>query len=484
MKAKIKGDYVYFSGYTSDEANWLKRKLTWTDKYKKFDNETNLIFVKNEQLCTLSGLLEPLRTLAPFNLEVEANTVTYTRVAVPNDILENITLFDFQVAAVSKALTLKRGIIQSSVGSGKGEMQLAMSKFLLKKGKTGIVIVPSVALADQLKARSLLRGFTEDQVGVFHGKKKESTKPLVIAVANSVYKSTNKVLLDRNFLLIDEAQHSSCDTWLDIYQKIPAEYKVGFSGSPFHEKDDVFKRPEDALTCGITGGVIFKVGYDYLKKLGLISDLYVLFVKLPGQMSTSKKHFSKIYDEWIVNNEIRNRKIIGCINKFKKYNFPVLTLVQRKKHGNDLLLKLKDEKALCVFGNEKSVQYDEYGCLQDINITYNEFKEKYESGHFQTAIATQVFDEGVDIPNIGALVQGGAGRSQIKITQRSGRSIRAKKGVNRAYLIDFIDRGHVYLHAQYKRRKIIYEEMGATIFYDEAEFYNHVFDHAMELNNV
>ena len=54
-------------------------------------------------------------------------------------------------------------------------------------------------------------------------------------------------------------------------------------------------------------------------------------------------------------------------------------------------------------------------------------------------VASTIFDEGVDIPEIDALILAGGGQSYIKNIQRVGRALRPKMHKDYVVIYDFLD---------------------------------------------
>ena len=369
--------------------------------------------------------------------------------------------------------------------SGKTEIMITVLVYLLELEyiESALIVVPSVPLADQFKERWIKRGLDENLVGVLHGKRKEYGARVTVATVNSISNGIRdgrpdilELLEKVDCLTLDECQHSRSETWSDLMLNLSdCEYVFGFSGSPFQD-DDVLKTYGDALVKGLFGDIISRITYNQLRDIDLIAEPYVNFIKIKGRTSKSRAPYNNVYNKYVVKNRIRNKKVLQIMWKLKRLGFPVLALVQRKSHAIKLLNDLNDPDALCVFGNSRSVQQDQYGQLLEVPIDYDQFKREFEQGKWKTAIASQVFDEGVSIPSIGVLINVGAGKSKIRLTQRTGRGLRKKeKGLNRVYIIDFDDRGHVYMAAQSRKRKEFYEGIGAKVL-DEDDFWLAVFE--------
>jgi superfamily II DNA or RNA helicase len=75
-------------------------------------------------------------------------------------------------------------------------------------------------------------------------------------------------------------------------------------------------------------------------------------------------------------------------------------------------------------------------------------KQDFADGKVKILIST-LFDEGVDIPKIDAVVDAGGGRSAIKALQLTGRAMRKYEGKTKAFIFMFIQPyTHLYKHSK------------------------------------
>ena len=79
-----------------------------------------------------------------------------------------------------------------------------------------------------------------------------------------------------------------------------------------------------------------------------------------------------------------------------------------------------------------------------------------KSGEIDVLIASKIFDQGVDIPQLDALILAGSGKSSGRALQRIGRVIRKNEGKVRAIVVDFYDNAK-YLRDHSEVRKKVYE---------------------------
>jgi len=497
MRARIEGKRLLFFDYSQEEIDKVKELLSWEgDDYHP--SET-LLLEENGQFYTFWGLYSLLKKKVKLDIVNPPEDQIENYPLVPTDLLSGITLYNYQVAAIRKCLIMKRGIVCVPSSGGKTECIIGVVQSLFKDWLCNglvihrvLIVVPTFGLAEQFYERFILRGFTSDLVGRIHGEIKEVDKPITIGVINSLVKGyrenedIRKIIEESEAVIFDECHHIQASTYVEVALGLKNDnYLLCFSGTPFHadNEEDILDTSGDAITYGLAGKTIFEVSQKYLVDQGIIAKPFVFFKSLPGRLSKYPGKFNNIYKTNIVNNTLRNELIVKFAKRFQEINFPTLILVQRKEHAMNLLEMLKDPRSIFIYGGANAVSYDLNGMMEEFKIDYNIFRQHFEEGRYDILIATQVFDEAIDIPAVQALIVGGAGRSKIKQFQRFGRVTRKKKGnINHAYIVDFIDRSHVYLFAQYKKRRQRYEDLEIEVIIDEMEFNRLLYWHKEEVN--
>jgi superfamily II DNA or RNA helicase len=78
-------------------------------------------------------------------------------------------------------------------------------------------------------------------------------------------------------------------------------------------------------------------------------------------------------------------------------------------------------------------------------------------------VASKIFDQGVDIPELDALILAGSGKSSGRALQRIGRVIRLSKGKEKAVVVDFFDNCKYLKDHSESRIKIYESEPGFNI---------------------
>ena len=453
-------------------------------KFLYTDNGDHLVIKKG----LLYGLMNHLsERVATFDIEEKEEISPFPVGYTPTNIQEGIELYPFQFLAVKKAIMVREGIIQCPTGSGKSFIASSIVKIITQSrlAKKPLIVVPSQALLENMIGALRKMGIEEDDIGVVYGAKKQFNKKITVAIISSIARgveSENEKML--NFLqtvdaiIGDEVQHLKADSWQLVYDTVSTRYRISLTATPFDNPTDEFKTYGDASVRAYCGRTIFNVPHSHLRDIGLNATIHVLMVTVDGDMANYKGIFRYIYDKFILKNKERNKKAVTCLNYIRELGLKSLTLVQRKEHAMGIMTSIADDKSLAVFGAKKGLIQSNSEIIET-KIKYEEISEKVESDELNTIIASQVFDEGVDISGLNFVMNLGAGKSTITTLQRLGRVVRSKKhGRNIGFMIDFVDKSHVYLFAQSKKRIKLYEEVGAVIHYDEEKFWEVVNENA------
>ena len=131
---------------------------------------------------------------------------------------------------------------------------------------------------------------------------------------------------------------------------------------------------------------------------------------------------------------------------------------------------------------EGTYRYSDIGEEENFQLDYERFLHDFNNKKYKVIIGTTVLDEGFDIPSLGALILGGTGSKIRRTKQRLGRVLRKKEGINRTYIVDFMDNTHIFLKSQSNKRNKLYTELEITKCMSELEFMNYIIIHRGKLN--
>jgi superfamily II DNA or RNA helicase len=140
-------------------------------------------------------------------------------------------------------------------------------------------------------------------------------------------------------------------------------------------------------------------------------------------------------------NDANYDKIVKIIEEAEK---PILVLVREKIQ----LEKLKErigERGEYLSGED------------DLETRYNMI-EQFNKGLVKILVATPIFDEGIDIPNIRSLVLLTQGKSKVKYLQRIGRSLRRSKDKEKVMIYDITFNSNYFREHRKEREEVLREE--------------------------
>jgi len=161
--------------------------------------------------------------------------------------------------------------------------------------------------------------------------------------------------------------------------------------------------------------------------------------------------YPELYQAAIVENRIRNKKILECAKEFADQGLSSLILIVRIEHGH--ILESMAENSY----PELKLKYIHGGSEDEIRETV---RKGLNSGEIKVAVATTIFNEGVNIPSLGAVINAAGGKSEIAVLQKIGRGLRVTDEKKVIYLVDFFDPSHRFLVDHFGERLCLYFDKG------------------------
>lgn len=371
---------------------------------------------------------------------------------VENLELQGVKLRDYQKRAIYNAIQKTRGILDMSVGSGKTEVACGIIKLL---NVPTLFVVHLRTLLYQTQQRLQKRLGCE--VGVIGG---GVINPSTITVAsiqslNKLYKHKKfkEYLRSIDLLIVDEAHHIPSSSYYKVLTQVDAYYRIGLSGTPLDRSDGA-----DLFTIGVLGPVIYEVKAEKLVEEGYLAKP-IIHVKVieddyVALAFDGETNWRNIYRLGIVECETRNRSIVALVrNQLQMRNKGIVVMVVEIDHGKILKKMAEEELGLdipFIYGGSGS-------------STIKRVMRDFNEGKIPVLIASPIFDEGVDVPAISALIIACGGQSVIKTVQRMGRGMRKHQGKDSVHIFDFMDTHSEVLLRHSKKRMNTYKEMGFEV---------------------
>lgn len=430
-------------------ARYMKNKGNWDGRYR---------LLRKNSFPT--GLLERTKLILKRN-NVAVNVVD-NRGTIPygDPYSINTDKFiprDYQIESVDKSISAGRGVIKMSTGSGK---TLTIAMLVAELNVQTVVYVIGIELLYQMK--KTIEAAFGIEVGVV-GDGKCDIKPVTICTIwsaaaafgekakvfdNDTTKDNKKatkenkerireMVREAKLVIIDECQYvSSASAQLVSKRSLSARHFFCYSATPWRDDNS------DLLIEAVGGPVIFDMPTSKLVDMGYLVPAEFHFLDMPT-MQAPGKSYQKIYDNYIVYNEKRNNKLVRATLKTVEKGRVPLALVVKVKHGEIL--------------GEMFSKYLRVAMLDGRNTTKTRLKtiEEMKEGKYDVLIASKIFDQGVDIPQLDTLIPAGSGKSSARALQRVGRVLRPYEGKEKALILESYDNVK-YLNEHSEKRLAIY----------------------------
>jgi len=387
-----------------------------------------------------------------------ACSVRYDKSCVPKSLpqrpkktmLQGVELWDFQLEAVRRMLARRRGIVQLPTGSGKTEVAAAVVKALSEEEV--LFLVHRKDLLYQTRERLSYR--LGEPVGVIGDSEWEDQYRVTVATVQTLWSRNQRpkafeILKRVGVVIADECHHATSKSWYALLVCCTAPYRFALSATPLL-RDDL----ASAQLIGVTGPLIMRVSTSWLIEQGYLAKPKVRFLtfKAPELVVKGKKQgaYAKkggIEELGIVQCKEHHDATVWATLDYVEKGLRTLVLVRRLTHGRELQKRLEDALACEVPFLHGEVSISERST----------HKQKFLDGKYKVLIATTIYDEGVDIPNIQAEVLAAGGKSPIRAIQRVGRGLRLVDGKRELLVTDIAASHHAALAQHTLERFNVYK---------------------------
>lgn len=390
-------------------------------------------------------------------------TVPVQDIYTCNDILDGITLRDYQVIAVRKAIHYGRGILQAPTGSGKTALAAAVYGHtkLYCSVDTMVYLTPTVFLMEQTANKLEEFGFNS-VCRVGGGYKFRPGYEIYVFVVDSAYRGLTKsdisqCIQNADMLVLDEAHHASSKSWTRVCEHCMAQYRFAYTAT-VHDDPGKYSYI-DLVLIGLVGPIIFEVRSKELRDRGFLADPLVTVVKT-NSPAVRVYDWQRVYVAGIVENRKRNTIIMSLASSCYDGGNKVMVFISRKRHGHRLAKGICDQSGteVCfVHGNNTVYIYRPSGLVDKHRWSVDKVASYVNDRERAILVTTTVLDEGLDVPVINVLIMGTAMKKYRRTVQRCGRGMRPKDGQNRVFIFDFYDNNHPYLEKHSKYRLWTYQ---------------------------
>jgi len=383
------------------------------------------------------------------------------------------SLRPYQMEAVNAAIESSIGGFSMATGSGKSLIFLSMvNAFDFER----ILIIVNLASLAEQHYKLFKDVLGEDQVGMVGAQNNDTSKPITIAVINSLYNSVTgdskkqftKWLKEVDCLVLDEYHHSASMMYRKVLRKCSnAKRKWGLSATAFRKYDD------DLYMESFVGDVVYRMDTSTLIEQGWLAKANIIIDDMGEDCPKVRRGaWAKVYKKAIVEYDLLLSKTADWVKFFYERGLKTIVFVDHLPHGE----KLKSVSIGHHICHERHIEFV-HGRMP--LSQRNENFDRFRNGDLQVLALTSLGNEGLDFPEGDVGINACGGDSPVVATQRLGRILRKRKQQGeididpnrhqKVYYVDFIHRQNIWLHTHSINRINIYNQERAIPIYVKRE---------------
>ena len=359
--------------------------------------------------------------------------------------LGSFTYYDYQYELIRKSLEMQRGVIKSPTGSGKTLIMAGLIQALA--GKKMIILFNAKHLLKQTY-EFLTEACDFDNIGLCSGEG-YIYGDIMLSTVQSIEKILDTHLNQAKVLMVDEChEFANGRITLPAIGSFPkAQHRFGFTATP--PSDNI---PKYNLE-GALGPILQVVDTASLIDKGTLTKPIIQLIKRSYSASGADEDlsYSEVYDDYIVNNDLRNKTIREVVDDIKKRNkrARILVLTKSLDHGRAL-------ENLCG-GNCEFLEG-----ANSVSERYNAISRFRGCRESSVLIGTKILQTGINIEEITHFINARGMKSEIATIQALGRALRKHESKSVVYVYDFLD-NEKYLRDHSYARKRHYEKEGHEV---------------------
>jgi superfamily II DNA or RNA helicase len=344
-----------------------------------------------------------------------------------------ISIRDYQVDAIQKAINDRRVLLLSPTASGKSLIIYTLLRYHIEHKRKCIIIVPTTSLVEQLvsdfKDYSSANGWNVDKncQMLYSGFSKVFERNCLVTTWQSIYKQPQSWFEQFDVAFGDEAHLFKATSLTSVMSKmVNVKYRVGTTGTIDNAK------VHSLVLEGIFGPIYKVTTTKQLMETQQVTDLKItcLMLKYDDVLRQSMRN-AQYQDEmkFITSYEPRNRFIKNLTINCKGNTLVLFQLVE--KHGKIIYEMIKqksgDRKVFFIYGGTDTEDREQ---ARGIVETQTDAIIVASYG---------VFSTGINMPSIENVIFASPSKSKIRNLQSIGRGLRLKDGKSSCNLYDISD---------------------------------------------
>ena len=337
------------------------------------------------------------------------------------DYMNKITRYEprqYQIQGVFDALKYNRKLLISPTASGKSLMIYTITRYMVDKGHSVLLVVPTTSLVEQMYKDFIDYGWNSDENchRIYAGKEKHTDKPVTITTWQSIYKLEHSFFKKYGCVIGDEAHLFKSKSLIRIMTKLhDAKYRFGFTGTLDGTQTHKW------VLEGLFGPAYKIVRTDELIEKGHLAKLNIKILLLQHE----SQRFDTYEDEvqFIIQNERRNNFIKKLTLDLKGNTLLLYSRVE--SHGEILFNLINSDTNRKVFFVHGGVAAEEREEIRKITEEESDAIIVASYGTFST---------GINIKKLHNVIFASPSKSRVRNLQSNGRVLRKGKNKTKATL--------------------------------------------------
>ena len=309
------------------------------------------------------------------------------------------------------------------LATGLGKTFLAAFDAKRFNGKTLFIVHKNEILKQAKESFELL--WPEATTSYFNAEEKELGGRVVFASKDTICRDENLIQIPPDlfdYIIVDEVHHGQCETYLRIFRHFTPKFSLGLTATPDRmDRKDIFELYDYNLIFQMGQREAIESGYlAGFKYYGLTDDIDYSKAKYNGN-----RYNVHDLDRLLVVDK-RNDAI------YQKY----MEICPNKK-SIGFCLSIKHADRMAEYFNNKGIKSE----AVHSSITKGmreEFIKKFRDNELTVLFTCDLFNEGVDFPDVEALLFLRPTESRTIFTQQMGRGLRLSRGKQYVIVLDFI----------------------------------------------
>ena len=348
---------------------------------------------------------------------------------VPNSMQQQ---FVTNIGKIAK--TSNRALLISATGTGKTYASAFAAKSLHPNRLLFIVHREQIAHHALVSYQRVLGGSPTDY-GILSGTKNESGKKFLFATLQTISRETTLKTFkpdDFDLIVIDESHHAAAKSYTRVIDYFKPKMLLGMTGTP--DRNDGYD-----LYNLFDHNIAYEIRLQDALRQNLLCP-FNYFGIADIEVEGLDKNNQEIDDDKIFNLLTAEERAKKIIERSKYYGFSgdrlkCLVFCSRNREAVKLasLFRQLGERAVALSGADSQDERE----LQIAKLVASKDSDLYED-RINYIFTVDIFNEGIDIPEVNQVILLRPTKSAIVFTQQLGRGLRKAEGKEFVVVIDFI----------------------------------------------